>query len=289
MPMPRATMNPDLAFAVWSGERQRRIEDAAGSRASFGRRGAAAPSDASCRARRRQRIRPLLAYAAGELTSANCSGRRRRGRRRAWIHAYSLVHDDLPCMDDDVLRRGKPTCHVAFGEATALLAGDALQALAFDALACGGLQRQRPRVRTARDGCHCKCLNQPQYVGPGARCNAQTNRTQKSQITDGTRGHTVKAASNVAAGTDTAFVVRLTADALPTGTNSIGQVMANAGTNLDTSALALENGNLSSLQTGGLECSDIPVRRWTALYSTGRSSRPRHDCQGASAIWHRSQ
>jgi farnesyl diphosphate synthase len=51
------------------------------------------------------------------------------------IHAYSLVHDDLPAMDDDALRRGRPTCHVAFGEATAILAGDALQALAFDVLA----------------------------------------------------------------------------------------------------------------------------------------------------------
>ena len=51
------------------------------------------------------------------------------------IHAYSLVHDDMPCMDNDVLRRGKPTVHVAFGEATALLAGDALQALAFELLA----------------------------------------------------------------------------------------------------------------------------------------------------------
>ena len=51
------------------------------------------------------------------------------------IHAYSLIHDDLPCMDDDVLRRGKPTCHVEFDEATALLAGDALQSLAFQLLA----------------------------------------------------------------------------------------------------------------------------------------------------------
>jgi farnesyl diphosphate synthase len=51
------------------------------------------------------------------------------------MHAYSLVHDDLPCMDDDALRRGKPSCHVAFGEATALLAGDALQTLAFEVLA----------------------------------------------------------------------------------------------------------------------------------------------------------
>ena len=82
-----------------------------------------------------KRLRPL-AGACGQR-----SGGRRRGRRalRAacaveLIHAYSLVHDDLPCMDDDVLRRGKPTVHVQFGEATALLAGDALQALAFELL-----------------------------------------------------------------------------------------------------------------------------------------------------------
>jgi farnesyl diphosphate synthase len=55
------------------------------------------------------------------------------------VHAYSLIHDDLPCMDDDALRRGKPSCHVAFGEAMALLAGDALQALAFGVLAQGGV------------------------------------------------------------------------------------------------------------------------------------------------------
>jgi farnesyl diphosphate synthase len=57
------------------------------------------------------------------------------------VHAYSLVHDDLPCMDDDVLRRGKPTCHVAFDEATALLAGDALQSLAFSVLSDLPLQQ----------------------------------------------------------------------------------------------------------------------------------------------------
>ena len=59
----------------------------------------------------------------------------RRRRAVELIHAYSLVHDDLPCMDDDVLRRGKPTCHVEFDEATALLVGDALQSLAFQLLA----------------------------------------------------------------------------------------------------------------------------------------------------------
>ena len=74
-----------------------------------------------------KRIRPLLAYAAGELTRAPAARVERVAVAVELIHAYSLVHDDLPCMDDDVLRRGRPTCHVRFDEATAMLAGDALQ------------------------------------------------------------------------------------------------------------------------------------------------------------------
>jgi farnesyl diphosphate synthase len=78
-----------------------------------------------------KRVRPLLAYAAGELSQADPERVTVAGAAVEIIHAYSLVHDDLPCMDDDVLRRGKPTCHVEFDEATALLVGDALQSLAF--------------------------------------------------------------------------------------------------------------------------------------------------------------
>ncbi len=78
-----------------------------------------------------KRVRPLLAFAAGEITGADVSRVAIAGAAVELIHAYSLVHDDLPCMDDDVLRRGKPTCHVEFDEATALLVGDALQSLAF--------------------------------------------------------------------------------------------------------------------------------------------------------------
>jgi len=81
-----------------------------------------------------KRARPLLAFAAGELAEAD-PGRVEIGAAAVeLIHAYSLVHDDLPCMDDDVLRRGKPTCHVQYDEATALLVGDALQSLAFQLL-----------------------------------------------------------------------------------------------------------------------------------------------------------
>ncbi|HEX6827637.1 MAG TPA: farnesyl diphosphate synthase [Burkholderiales bacterium] len=82
-----------------------------------------------------KRVRPLLAFAAGELTRADATRVEVAAACVELIHAYSLAHDDLPCMDDDVLRRGKPTCHVQYDEATALLAGDALQALAFQLLA----------------------------------------------------------------------------------------------------------------------------------------------------------
>jgi farnesyl diphosphate synthase len=78
-----------------------------------------------------KRVRPMLAFAAGQVSNADRERLKVAGAAVEMIHAYSLIHDDLPCMDDDVLRRGKPTCHVEFDEASALLAGDALQALAF--------------------------------------------------------------------------------------------------------------------------------------------------------------
>ena len=82
-----------------------------------------------------KRVRPLLAFAAGELAAAEPVRVEVVAAAIEMIHAYSLVHDDLPCMDVDVLRRGRPTCHVEFDEATALLVGDALQPLAFQILA----------------------------------------------------------------------------------------------------------------------------------------------------------
>ncbi|MBE0621357.1 MAG: polyprenyl synthetase family protein [Burkholderiales bacterium] len=81
-----------------------------------------------------KRVRPLLAFAAGELAQADPARVEIVAAAIEMIHAYSLVHDDMPCMDNDVLRRGKPTCHVEFDEATALLVGDALQPLAFQIL-----------------------------------------------------------------------------------------------------------------------------------------------------------
>ena len=82
-----------------------------------------------------KRLRPLLVYATAAAFGAPPAPLDAVAAAVEIIHAYSLVHDDLPAMDDDSLRRGRPTCHVAFGEAMAILAGDALQALAFDVLA----------------------------------------------------------------------------------------------------------------------------------------------------------
>jgi len=82
-----------------------------------------------------KRVRPLLAFAAGEVAAAAPERLEAAACAVELIHAYSLVHDDLPCMDNDVLRRGKPTVHIEFDEATALLVGDALQSLAFQLLA----------------------------------------------------------------------------------------------------------------------------------------------------------
>ena len=96
-----------------------------------------------------KRLRPLLVYAAADLLGERGPSLDAAACAVELIHAYSLVHDDLPAMDDDALRRGRPTCHVMFGEAMAILAGDALQALAFELLAdeCAG--RLDPAVRIA--------------------------------------------------------------------------------------------------------------------------------------------
>ena len=125
-------------FALWCNQELARVEDAltqwiaADAPANLGEPMRYAVLDGG------KRLRPLLvlaaAQAAGSLDAAHAEAALRAGCAVELIHAYSLVHDDMPCMDDDVLRRGKPTVHVQFGQAQALLAGDALQALAFELL-----------------------------------------------------------------------------------------------------------------------------------------------------------
>jgi geranylgeranyl pyrophosphate synthase len=94
-----------------------------------------------------KRIRAGLIYAAGAAVGADEAALDDAACAVELIHSYSLIHDDLPCMDDDDWRRGRPTCHRAFDEATALLAGDALQALAFEILAADDDPRRVPMLR----------------------------------------------------------------------------------------------------------------------------------------------
>jgi farnesyl diphosphate synthase len=124
-------------FAAWMGGVQVRVE-AALARALPGPQHAPARLHEAMRYATLEggkRVRPLLAFAAGELAGAEPQRLEVAACAVELIHAYSLVHDDMPCMDDDSLRRGKPTVHVEFDEATALLVGDALQTLAFQLLA----------------------------------------------------------------------------------------------------------------------------------------------------------
>ena len=98
-----------------------------------------------------KRLRPLLAMIGCRVTGGDAAAAVLPAASTECLHTYSLIHDDLPCMDDDELRRGRPTCHIAFGEAMAVLAGDALQALAFEAVASGGPDAVRALARAA--GC----------------------------------------------------------------------------------------------------------------------------------------
>jgi geranylgeranyl diphosphate synthase, type II len=108
-----------------------------------------------------KRIRPILAMASARAVSTAAEGVENAAATLELIHTYSLIHDDLPSMDDDDLRRGRPTCHVRFGEATAILAGDALQTLAFQTIAedeklksetCVRLVREVARASATPDG-----------------------------------------------------------------------------------------------------------------------------------------
>jgi len=94
-----------------------------------------------------KRVRALLSYAAAELAGATPNAADAAAAAVELIHAFSLVHDDMPCMDDDDLRRGKPSCHKQYDDATALLVGDALQSQAFECLASTGAQQALKQVQ----------------------------------------------------------------------------------------------------------------------------------------------
>jgi farnesyl diphosphate synthase len=130
-------MSGALAFADWMARVQQQVETALD---GFLPSPPAAPARLAEAMRYTtlgggKRVRPLLVHASGDLFGADAQVLARAAAALEMIHVYSLVHDDMPCMDDDALRRGKPTVHVAYDEATALLVGDALQAQAFQVLA----------------------------------------------------------------------------------------------------------------------------------------------------------
>ena len=124
-------------FSAWAGEVQARVEAALDAFLPPGDREPRKLHEAMryTTLGGGKRVRPLLAYAAGVLFDADPSVLARVASAVEMIHVYSLVHDDMPCMDDDAMRRGKPTVHLAYDEATALLVGDALQAQAFEVVA----------------------------------------------------------------------------------------------------------------------------------------------------------
>lgn len=129
-----AVLSDSVDFAAWRQAKQDEVEQAlstwvpADAPAGLGQTMRYAVLDGG------KRLRPLLVLATSEALGGSHQAALRAACAVELIHAYSLVHDDMPCMDNDVLRRGKPTVHVRFGQAQALLAGDALQALAFELL-----------------------------------------------------------------------------------------------------------------------------------------------------------
>lgn len=163
----------DKTFEEYAASAKRRIEDALDKYTDF----AAEPNDHGhfCPARLKEairysvqapgkRLRPLLVLFAAEACGANIDVALPAACAVEFVHTYSLIHDDLPCMDDDDLRRGRPTCHKVYGEATAILAGDGLLALAFDVLAT--------QVRPAPIAAAC-CAALARAAGPAALVGGQ--------------------------------------------------------------------------------------------------------------------
>ena len=112
-----------------------------------------------------KRIRPILCIAAAEAVSDSPSGIESAACALELIHTYSLIHDDLPALDNDDLRRGQPTCHKQFGEATAILAGDALLTLAFETLANASVDYYRRVALIAEIAAAAGVLTSPRWAG----------------------------------------------------------------------------------------------------------------------------
>jgi farnesyl diphosphate synthase len=214
---------PDTAFAAWRVRIEAVLERALPPADASPRRLHAAMRHAALDGGKR--MRPLLVYAAGTAFGASETTLDAPAAAVELIHAYSLVHDDLPAMDDDNLRRGKPTVHVAFDEATAILAGDALQSLAFELLADAPVTDAR-RVAMLRElaiaaGASGMCGGQALDID--ATGNAATMALEELQRLHALKTGALLRASvrlgAIAAGVDAATLARLDrfADALGLG------------------------------------------------------------------------
>jgi geranylgeranyl diphosphate synthase, type II len=157
-----------------------------------------------------KRFRPALLLAAGQTFGAPVAALLRSACALEMIHTYSLIHDDLPAMDNDDLRRGQPTCHIKFGEATAILAGDALQALAFETIAEDG--QLRPNLRV--------CL-----VSEIARAAG----TPKGMVAG--QAHDLAAESKAVSGSELELIHHLKTGALIRGAARCGAIIAGANGN----------------------------------------------------------
>ncbi|QYK04104.1 (2E,6E)-farnesyl diphosphate synthase [Shewanella zhangzhouensis] len=162
-----------------------------------------------------KRIRPFLVYAVGELLGVDKAKLDRLAAAVECVHAYSLIHDDLPAMDDDNLRRGKPTVHIAFDEATAILAGDALQTLAFEIIseADAGLA---PKAQVAMIAALAKASG---YLGMcGGQALDLAGEGKSISLDELTRLHNLKTGALIRAAVELALIA---ADASDTDTTAL--------------------------------------------------------------------
>lgn len=129
-----------------------------------------------------KRFRPALLLATGQTLGASTDDLLRTACALEMIHTYSLIHDDLPSMDNDDLRRGRPTCHIKFGEATAILAGDALQALAFQTLAEDERLAPAVRVRLIAEVARAAGTPQGMVAGQALDLDAESRDVTKEEL-----------------------------------------------------------------------------------------------------------
>lgn len=129
-----------------------------------------------------KRFRPLLLLATGQEFGASADNLLDTACALEMIHTYSLIHDDLPSMDDDDLRRGRPTCHVRFGEATAILAGDALQTLAFQAIAEDEKLSPDVRVRLVSEVARASATPDGMVAGQAHDLNAESREVSGTEL-----------------------------------------------------------------------------------------------------------